>query len=246
MYKSLKYRVGTALRTSARPLTLVCLVVVASGISVFSASTPRASTDQSLDRSGTAIVIDADTIIVAGERIRLEGIDAPELKQACRADDGARWPAGQKARAALVALINDRTVQCKSLGRDTYDRILATCFVGNLNINRALVTRGHAWAFVRYSQTYVAEELAARKSGRGFWKRSCVPAWEFRKQRWLVGQTKAPEGCPIKGNISRSGARIYHMPWSPHYMRTKITAAKGERWFCDEDEAINAGWRPIR
>ena len=246
MYKSSKYRVSTALRSSARPLTLICLSLVATGISVFSASTPRASTDQRLDRSGIAVVIDADTIIVAGERIRLEGIDAPELKQVCRSDDGARWPAGQKARAALVALINDRAVQCQSAGRDTYDRVLATCFVGNLNLNRALVAHGHAWAFVRYSQSYVAEETSARKSRRGLWQRSCVPAWEYRKQRWLVGQTKAPEGCPIKGNISRSGARIYHMPWSPHYGRTKITAAKGERWFCDEDEAIKAGWRPVR
>ena len=54
---------------------------------------------------------------------------------------------------------------------------------------------------------------------------------------------EAPGGCPIKGNIARDGERIYHTPWSPWYGRTQISAAKGERWFCDEGAAQAAGWR---
>ena len=52
-----------------------------------------------------------------------------------------------------------------------------------------------------------------------------------------------PGACAIKGNISRSG-RIYHLPSSPHYARTTIDESRGERWFCSEHEAREAGWRP--
>lgn len=49
--------------------------------------------------------------------------------------------------------------------------------------------------------------------------------------------------CLIKGNISKSG-HIYHVPGSPSYKGTQIDGSKGERWFCTEDEAQAAGWRP--
>jgi hypothetical protein len=64
--------------------------------------------------------------------------------------------------------------------------------------------------------------------------------------RYLQQAVDAPEssdGCVIKGNISSSGERIYHMPFHQHYGRTRIDERKGERWFCNEDEAQAAGWR---
>jgi len=48
--------------------------------------------------------------------------------------------------------------------------------------------------------------------------------------------------CRIKGNIGGSG-KIYHVPGTAAYEKTKIDAVKGERWFCSEDEARAAGWR---
>jgi micrococcal nuclease len=54
--------------------------------------------------------------------------------------------------------------------------------------------------------------------------------------------TPSPE-CRIKGNISRSGARIYHVPGGQSYPRTQIDESRGERWFCSEEEARAAGWR---
>lgn len=51
-------------------------------------------------------------------------------------------------------------------------------------------------------------------------------------------------GCDIKGNISiDSGERIYHVPGQKYYRDTKIRSDYGERWFCSEAEARNAGWR---
>ena len=60
--------------------------------------------------------------------------------------------------------------------------------------------------------------------------------------------TEAPEGCPIKGNVNRDSEQIYHTPWgSQWYERTKITPDHGERWFCSERQALDAGWRaPLR
>lgn len=51
------------------------------------------------------------------------------------------------------------------------------------------------------------------------------------------------EDCRIKGNISSSGEKIYHMLGQRYYDRTKINEGAGERWFCTEQEAIDAGWR---
>lgn len=56
-------------------------------------------------------------------------------------------------------------------------------------------------------------------------------------------ETTKRDGCLIKGNISSSGERIYHMPGQRYYDKTVIDTSKGERWLCTEQEAINAGWR---
>ena len=52
------------------------------------------------------------------------------------------------------------------------------------------------------------------------------------------------QGCTIKGNVSiNSGERIYHVPGQRDYAGTVISPDYGERWFCSEEEARQAGWR---
>ena len=53
-------------------------------------------------------------------------------------------------------------------------------------------------------------------------------------------------GCQIKGNIGVNGEKIYHLPGSPVYASTKIDTAAGEKYFCSEEEAVKAGFRPSR
>ncbi|MBP2236147.1 hypothetical protein J2Z31_002661 [Sinorhizobium kostiense] len=51
-------------------------------------------------------------------------------------------------------------------------------------------------------------------------------------------------GCDIKGNISQnSGERIYHLPGQEYYSQTRVSYLHGERWFCSEEAAREAGWR---
>ncbi len=64
--------------------------------------------------------------------------------------------------------------------------------------------------------------------------------WEWRA---ALAAEAAPGDCVVKGNISRSGERIYHMPFHQHYDQTKIDESAGERWFCSEVEALAGGWR---
>lgn len=57
------------------------------------------------------------------------------------------------------------------------------------------------------------------------------------------GCTQPPPDCIIKGNISPSGEKIYHVPGGKYYSRTQIDPSDGERWFCTEHEAESNGWR---
>jgi len=65
----------------------------------------------------------------------------------------------------------------------------------------------------------------------------------FRAHALGGGSAAGADGCALKGNISHQGC-IYHMPWDAFYDGTRIDPARGERWFCDENEARRAGWRP--
>lgn len=56
-------------------------------------------------------------------------------------------------------------------------------------------------------------------------------------------QAQVTGECAIKGNISTSGERIYHVPGQRYYNDTAISLFQGERWFCSEGEARTAGWR---
>jgi endonuclease YncB( thermonuclease family) len=194
---------------------------------------------------GAARVVDGDTIVIGETRIRLEGIDAPESGQTCKRSWFGSWSCGAAATTALARLTEGKPVSCEPRGLDKYGRTLAVCFVDGRDINAYMVRQGYAWAFVKYSQSYVREEALARVEHLGIWQGESQPAWEYRARRWASAEPQAPEGCAIKGNVTKNG-RIYHMPWSPWYAQIRIEPEKGKRWFCTEAEAIAAGWRPVQ
>lgn len=187
---------------------------------------------------------DGDTIEIGEKVYRINGIDAPERAQLCDGPSG-EWRCGDAATEKIEALLRGRHVACVEHESDAYGRIVATCHADGVDIGAELVREGLAWAYVKYSDAYVAEEAAARSENRGVWRATNRPAWEYRAARWSSSSQEAPKGCAIKGNISLNG-RIYHAPWSRWYDRTRVDTSSGERWFCDEAEAIAAGWRAPR
>ena len=211
---------------------------------------------------GKARVADGDTINIGGIQIRLEGIDAPETEQTCIGAKGDQWQCGKTATQRLAGLIKGEEVICEKSGEDRYKRTLAFCRLSDgIELNAWLVREGLALAFVRYSARYVKEEKEAKDAKRGLWAGTFQAPWEWRasngSQEYAapVGllqnaqQKSAPNAkadCLIKGNINRSGDRIYHVPGSKWYSRTEISERNGERWFCSVAEAEAAGWRAPR
>lgn len=195
--------------------------------------------------AGQARVIDGDTLDIGGERVRLHGIDAPEMRQACAAPDGD-WPCGAWARDELSRLIGGGVLSCTGVERDRYDRLVAACHAGGQDLGAALVERGAAVAYRRYSHAYVRQEDQARQARRGLWAQGETAL--VRPEQWRQTQMPVqtvPEDCAIKGNISSNG-RIYHLPGQRDYERTRIDTTRGERWFCTEEQARAAGWRRAR
>lgn len=198
-----------------------------------------------VEASDAVKVIDGDTIEIGSVTYRLNGVDAPEAGQTCAKSNGRRWRCGEAAIEQIHSIVSGSTVRCNAIFEDGYGRTIATCYADGNDIAAELITGGWAWAFVRYSDAYIEEQSAAQSLKIGIWQEETQTPWDFRAERWLVASQVSPDGCPIKGNISRNG-RIYHPPWSPWYGRTRITVEKGERWFCSEAEAIAAGWRAPR
>lgn len=189
-------------------------------------------------------VVDGDTIDVDGIRYRLHGVDAPEAAQFCAGMDGRQWPCGQEAIHKMEELVVGKSVTCDARGTDNYGRTISVCVAGRTEINAAMVDAGLAWAFRKYSSDYADREDVARAKAIGIWQAATTTAWDYRTERWQRALQSVPNrGCPIKGNINRSNVRIYHVPWSRDYAKTKVDEARGERWFCSEDEALAAGWR---
>jgi len=132
---------------------------------------------------GKAWVIDGDTIEISGTRIRLEGIDAPELDQTCIDSKGETWPCGKSATRELRTYVRRFELRCDPRALDRHKRVLAVCFLPDgSDVNAWMVRQGWALAsgFVKMYETEQAEAEAAK---RGLWDGSFVPPWRWRQSQ---------------------------------------------------------------
>ena len=128
----------------------------------------------------TLIVVDGDTIVLNGEKIRFIGIDTPELKQTCL-KDGQEVPCGMTAKRLLAEKIGNVTIECISEGKDTYKRTLAECFVNGESVSKFLVRSGYAFAYRKYSTKFIEDEEFAKANKLGMWAMTFQYPWDFRK-----------------------------------------------------------------
>ena len=142
--------------------------------------------------TGKPYVTDGDTIKISGERIRLEGIDAPERKQRCKDSSGKSYSCGLVSTAALRTKTGSNPITCEGTARDRYGRFLGICYLGELDLNGWLVRNGYALAYTRYSRRYASAEQEARQNGRGLWAGEFVAPWNWRKGERLTTTSQPP------------------------------------------------------
>ena len=134
--------------------------------------------------NGKAVSIhDGDTITVLQNKqqikVRLFGIDAPELKQ----------PYGKKSKQFLANLIAGQMVEVEENGKDRYKRTIGTVYLGSADINAQMVANGYAWAYRKFSKKYTPQESQAKKQGLGLWRdKEPTPPWEWRRLCFKITQ----------------------------------------------------------
>ena len=125
-------------------------------------------------------VIDGDTIVINGEKIRFSGIDTPELKQTCM-NGNQKVFCGKSARMILVKKIGNQTPECTREGKDVYKRTLAECFINGESLSAFLVRSGYAFAYRKYSEKFIKDEEFAKANKLGMWAMTFQYPWDFRK-----------------------------------------------------------------
>jgi endonuclease YncB( thermonuclease family) len=133
---------------------------------------------------GKAKIIDGDTIIINGKRIRLIGIDTPETKQKCLDENNFEYWCGNMATNFLKKLIGNKKVKCIWQEKDVYKRYLGSCKLGKININHEMVKSGMA---VIYNLKEASEDLKkletdARNKQLGIWKGAFEEPKKYRKK----------------------------------------------------------------
>lgn len=217
---------------------------------------------QAADISGIPEITDGDTVVIAGTKLRLLDMDAPESDQFCLDQKSEPWNCGIDARDALRKKAGGKEWDCQTTRPDDHGRLLARCLVGQENISQWMVRGGWAMSPTHkgYSHRFDTDERAAREAQAGLWAGAFIAPWDWRRrnckteargalavpidaQRKLCGSPaiQPDPSCTIKAT-SRGGQCIYHLDGGYFYGALKMSGSN-KRWFCTEVEAQAAGCR---
>ena len=229
----------------ARRWRIALLVTVGIAALGFSGGNLQANRS-GLGLSGPIRVIDGDTFEVAGTKVRLHAIDAPESDQICQTKQGKDWACGGWVTKVVSDRYSGMTANCEAVDTDRYGRTVARCTALGEDVGGWLVREGMAFAYPKYGADYVALERRAAARDRGLHAVKMQTPEQHRRLGKPEVKQPANGDCKIKGNMTAKGDRIYHVPGQKYYDKTRISLNKGEHWFCSEAEARTAGWRKSR
>ncbi|MDO8515015.1 MAG: thermonuclease family protein [bacterium] len=175
------------------------------------------------DNNRVVEVVDGDTFqLKSKERVRLMGVDAPEFDRCY----------GQEAKQRLTQLILNKTVELKEPVTEKYGRTMALVYQNGTLINKTMMEEGFARPDYRKNSQrdiLTAAYQQAENTKIGLWN-SCI-------------SKVASNSCLIKGNIDfGTYEKFYHLPGCRQYNQTILNLAFGEKWFCSESEAQQAGF----
>jgi endonuclease YncB( thermonuclease family) len=161
-------------------VSIACVALLVVGW--FGLTTAESNSDTAAHFVGRASVIDADTLELHDQRIRILDIDAPESRQVCTRRDGAQWRCGQEAALALSDWIGQRTVDCAPTRKDRYGRWLAHCAVNGKDMGEWLSKNGWAVPY-RDCKCEAVRDAAdqAKARGVGVWSGEFQMPWDWRK-----------------------------------------------------------------
>ena len=141
---------------------------------------------------GISKIVDGDTLYINSFKIRLEGIDAPEIRQVCKKEKlkissiigftfYEDYNCGKLSKEHLKIKVEGSKIRCISSLKDRYKRYLATCYKNKINLNRWMVRNGLAVAYRRYSKEYIADEEFAKENKLGLWQGKFLYPEKWRK-----------------------------------------------------------------
>jgi endonuclease YncB( thermonuclease family) len=190
-------------------------------------------------------VIDGDSIQIGAVVYRLAGIDAPELGQDCD-ESGHLSPCGLTAAYDLRKLFKLEKGPITCFIQPAENTPIATCMVDDRDISDLMLKGGYVTAIDGGSPHYAAAEHLARNARLGIWSGTFLAPREWRDGKRLPAERESGTGkaaCRIKGTVTAGGGRFYYTPLDDGFDAIAIDPKLGERLFCSDDEARQAGWK---
>jgi len=201
-------------------------------------------------------VVDGDTIDIAingkTERIRLIGINTPEVVDPRKPVECFGRQASDNAHKLLDGAKVKIAADPSQDDQDKYGRLLRYVWrQDGFFYNLAAIRDGFAYEYTynipyQYQTEFKAAQKYARDNKLGLWADNACGTDSFNPLTSASPAAAPNPECVIKGNISSSGEKIYHLPGCDYYNQTVIDESKGEKWFCTEAEAVAAGWRKAK
>lgn len=163
-----------------KKLSIILLSIFVIFSAVFCAAF-KSDNDKTIIRGNVVYIYDGDTVKLKTNdsieyKIRLSGIDAPEYDQKY----------GKDSKEYLESLVSGKFICIKVLGTDKYDRILATIFYNNEDINYKMIKAGYAWHYKYYdnNREYEVAETEAKSKKIGLWQDNSPTApWDYRHKK---------------------------------------------------------------